>query len=177
MAEQIKHIFQNKSVTQQIGAGLSNDLEPKPDNNIEPITVPPVSSQSLHPKSLEHDQYAVEKLLKTVPDTFKSQAEELLQNIDSRPLELTFNQEGQIFIDSENLPGANIFLIFSQLFAKNKKGAPGLSEFATKLATMGLGHLFRKGILKSLKRPAQSTESYDHLQEDIKKLKHWWYIG
>ena len=152
-------------------------MEPKPDKNIEPVTLPPVSTQSLHPKSLEHDQYAVEKLLTTVPETFKPAAEELLANIDSRPLELTFNQEGQVFIDSESLPEANIYLIFSQLFTKGKKGASGLSEVATKLASMGLGHLFRRGILKSLKRPSHSTDNFDHLQEDIKKLKHWWYIA
>lgn len=94
-------------------------------------------------------------------------------------MEFSFNTDGEIFIDSRSIPNANIFEIFPALFIKSPKIINGLKEVTTKLSSLNLNHLFRKGMLKALKRPRNYKYALCvHNQEFMKdKYKHWWYLG
>lgn len=115
-------------------------------------------------------------LLNLVPNGFHIRAKELLQKIHENPMELNFSTDGTVYIDSESIPKSDIKVIFPALFIrKNKKAIPGLTETATKLASLGLGHLFFKGILKTLKRPL--NYKFSETPSDFKKHKNWWFLG
>lgn len=95
-------------------------------------------------------------------------------------MDISFATNGTLFIDGKSIPNTDIKTIFPALFIrKEKKAITGLRETATKLASLGLGHLFFKGILKSLKRPANYKFSDEDLAVNYKKhnISHWWFIG
>ncbi len=93
------------------------------------------------------------------------------------PASIDFNSDGELFIDSVSIPGANIFDIFPELFLrKKKKFITGLSDLATKIAFLNLGHLINKGIPRGLKRPT-NYKLHDQTIPDLKVFKNWWYMS
>jgi hypothetical protein len=66
--------------------------------------------------------------------------------------------------------------LLPELFKKtpNKK-MPGFFEFASEIATLGLGHLIEKQIVRGLHRSA-AIENQKELYQGIQN-EHWWYIG
>ena len=162
--------------TDQIGEGQADLIAPLAEKDSGYITAPDVAGTVGETKSQPHDVFDENLLIELVPSGFHARAKELLQKIHEFPMELNFGTDGTVFIDSQSIPNSDIKIIFPALFIrKNKKVIPGLKELATKLASMGFGHLFFKGILKSLKRPNNYKISESAI--DYKKHKNWWYIG
>lgn len=81
-------------------------------------------------------------LLHLVPQEHQLKAKSLLQEIDSRGSELTWNSSGVVFIDRISIPNSNFFIIYPHLFQKAfpKREIPGLKEVINKLKIMGLSH-------------------------------------
>jgi len=139
-------------------------------------TAPDPAGTVVETKSQPHDVFDEKLLIQLVPTGFHARAKELLEKIREIPMELSFATDGTVFIDSQSIPNSDIKIIFPALFIrKNKKAIIGLTETATKLASLGFGHLFFKGILKALKRPKNFKISDEALA--YKKHKNWWYIG
>ena len=170
---EIKNILQNN----QIGSG-SSDLSPAPVNYVKNDNIPPTFDPEDVKKSVPHDSYDKEELIKSVQPVFQSKARDLLNALDENPLEINFSTKGEIFINNNSIPNANIFKIFPELFVKKSvKPLPGMSEIVTKIASLGLGHFINRGITKGLKRSKNSSHNFEDLHQQIKKMKSWWFIG
>jgi len=103
----------------QTGEGV--DLLPPTASFVESNVIPPLASGSLKVKSTQHDKFDDKKLLDSIPKQFLKRATILLNKIKNAPLQIDFNSKGDLFIDGENIPDANIFLIFPELFIRKKK--------------------------------------------------------
>jgi len=168
----LKKIVDEKS---QIGAG--SDILPPVANFVEHDISQPSSSDIINIKSTQHNEFDDAKLLKLIPEKFKKRATILLNNIKSNPLQIDFNTKGDLFIDSQSIPNSNIFVIFPELFnCKKKRPIFGLSELATKISTLGWGHLIVKGIAKGLKRP-KNYKIHEKTQHSLSEFKNWWYMS
>ena len=125
-----------------------------------------------------NDEFDNERLINSVPDMFKNRAKTLLNSLLQFSNDLTFKADGTIFIDQTSLPLSNIFKIFPFLFkpVKSAESVPFLLQVATKIASLGLGHLIRKKLTQGLIRKKVILDQ-DKLYMQIKSSKHWWYLG
>jgi hypothetical protein len=167
-------------VNNQEGAG-SQDLITEfpaeiPPKDLFGLENEPVTSV-IH-KSQMNDEFDNERLINSVPDMFKNRAKTLLNSLLQFSNDLTFKADGTIFIDQTSLPLSNIFKIFPFLFkpVKSAESVPFLLQVATKIASLGLGHLIRKKLTQGLIRKKVILDQ-DKLYMQIKSSKHWWYLG
>jgi len=161
---------------EQTGRGSADLLPPTAGHLTLEVQQPPASDTTVT-NSTSYDQFDVEKLVNSVPRKFSKRAVLLLKNIQERPLDISFKANGELYIDSESVPNADIFTIFPELFVrKYKKIVPGLSELATKIASLHWGHLISKGITKGLKRP-KNYKMHDSTTHTLKEFKNWWYMS
>ena len=91
-------------------------------------------------KNIDYDHYDESALLHLVPQKDQFSANFLLQKIDDRGSELTWNSSGTVFIDKVSIPNSNMFYIYPYLFKKSmpKLKIAGLKEVVKKLEIMGL---------------------------------------
>lgn len=161
---------------EQTGRGSADLLPPTAGHSTLDVHQPPAADTALT-KSISYDQYDIQKLVSSVPHKFSKRANLLLKNFQERPLDISFKTNGELYIDSESVPNADIFNIFPQLFVrKQKKIVPGLSELATKIASLNWGHLICKGITKGLKRP-KNYKLHESTHHTLKEFKNWWYMS
>lgn len=129
-------------------------------------------------KSQMNDEFDNERLVNSVPNEFKTRARNLLTSLLKYSSDITFKADGTIFIDQTSLPSSNIFEIFPFLFKPLKlpDSKPYLLQLATKISTLGLGHLINKRLTRGLNRKGVIPDQ-DKLHMQIKTSKHWWYLG
>lgn len=175
--KQLQTLLTNSnSETKQTGTGFE-DLLPNKIDHVDLDITPLPASENIIEKSIPHDDFDTKKLINLVPLPFHKKAQLLLQKINEFPLDITYNTAGDLFINSQSIPNANIYEIFPNLYKKrSKKHIPGFEEMVNKLAELNLGYLFTKGILKTLKRP-KHYKIDPCINENYKKVKYWWFIG
>ncbi|MBM3938511.1 MAG: hypothetical protein FJ333_07655 [Sphingomonadales bacterium] len=139
-----------------------------------PAEVKPFSVNKV--KSDLNDKFDEKKLLQKVSKEHRQSAIQLLNAIESRPNEISFNSEGIIFVDEESIPSSNIFKFFPLLF-KNRapKRFTGFQDFVDKLQQMGLGHFIQYPIPKEVKKIDQIISK--SLPRTSTSEDHWWYLG
>lgn len=160
-------------VSNQSGKG---DVVPEVPKQINLPDDAAISFGQNQEKSVFQDSSDDDKLISTVPEKYQEKASNLLKLLKKHSLTFNYNSKGEIFIDQVSLPNSNFFAIFPELFYKRKKHVDGLAEVATKIASLGLGHLINFGIAKGLKRPKSFIEDPSTAHE-MHNLKHWYYIG
>jgi len=123
-------------------------------------------------KSDLNDRFDEKKLLRKIPREKKSKASELLQAIEARPSEITFDSDGVLYIDENGIEGSNIFKLFPLLFQKTvRKKFTGFEDFVKKLSDMGLEHLIENS------NKIQASKSLDTaLKSTFKPDEQWWYL-
>jgi hypothetical protein len=125
----------------------------------------------------------------------------LLDKIDDRGSELTWNSSGTIYIDKTSIPNSNVFTVYPYLFQKTwpKRDVPGLKEVVAKLEQIGLNNLIVLN-QKQIIADSNSTASLDpkgghssleatgthsfHSNDDVPKSEAdlsfsswpWWFI-
>ena len=161
----------------------SRNINPRWRNyeRIEPTVVTVDASNTTPPPHFStpivetdmNDSFDEQALLKKVPKPFKKNATLLLKEFDQRPNELTWDSNGNIYIDEKSLPNASIFVLFPRLFSKREtKKIEGMADFVEKLTSMGLNHLIRIDSSRSVKSETK-VKSSNSLSED----QNWWYLG
>jgi hypothetical protein len=161
---------------EQIGSGENTDLAEEVPPPAENLNHEPPSGVEETIKSSQNTVGVQELLLKRIPLKYKQKAEKLLEAFQENPNAITWNSDGVIFINQDSLPNSNIFILLPELFKKDpNKKLPGFFEFTSEIATLGLGHLIERGILRGLHRPAP-LENQKELYQGLKK-ENWWYIG
>lgn len=114
-------------------------------------------------KNDDNDSYDESELLQLVPVKDQRNAKFLLQKIDDRGSEITWNSSGVVFIDKTSIPESNMFTIYPYLFQERmpKREIPGLKEVVNKLKFMGLSHLIS---LQSSQSSSLNKEGIDFLR-------------
>jgi hypothetical protein len=166
----------SSSLVSQTGEGANDLFPPAPSFTSLDVSQPP-AFDATNQKSQQYDKFDNNKLISLVPQKFHKRAQILLNNIQEIPLEIDYNTKGELFIDGECIPNANIYKIFPQLYVRKiKKTLPGKDELVTKIASKGWGKLIVRGILKGLKRPPKYKLHKD-TTSSVKEFKNWWYLS
>lgn len=137
------------------------------------VNVAPNAYSELITKSEPNDIFDLKKSLLKVPKQHRAKAAELLREIEKHSPQIAFDSKGTIFIDGEAIPQSNFFVFFPLLFKKRvPKSVPGLSDFVTKLSSIGLKHLFL------FDKDNKSKLYLDQkLEADLKHpTKNWWRL-
>lgn len=161
------------TVSNQIGKG---DVLPEVPEEVDLPNDPPLSFGVTQRKSVLHDDIDDANLILSVPEKYQEKASKLLKLLNKDSLTFSYNSKGEVYIDQTSVPNSDMFIIFPELFERKQKSVPGLSEVATKIAFLGLGHLINCGITKGLKRQKSFKEN-PSVSSQIRNLKHWYYIG
>ena len=179
MTTLIKRLIQEQFQPSQIGQSGSglNDLAPQIPMNVDIDDHQPMSGETSYSKSDQSSPISQQLLLGKVPKKKLEKATKLLQAFEDDPNTVTWNSDGIVFINGSSLAGSNIFLLMPELFKLSpNKRLPGFLELVSEIASLGLGHLISKKILKGLQR-SQPIANQKNIYEDLKKSDHWWFIG
>jgi hypothetical protein len=106
--------------------------------------------------------------LSLTPPKFRKNGKILINKLNERSLELTWNSTGTVFVDEIAVPNSNMFLLFPYLFkAKRPKTLNGFQELFNKINEMGLEKLIYK-------KPATYKV---HKKDDKNKMtENWWFL-
>lgn len=133
-------------------------------------------------KNDDNDVFDESALLHLIPNNLRSRAFALLQKLQDRGGEFTWNTNGLVFINQVAIPNSNLFQIFPCLFQKQfpRYKIDGLLEVKTKLQQMGLSEYFtldRKDIGHNITfHHSEDKQGEGHkLQTDVQIP--WWFIG
>ena len=127
----------------------------------------------------QNDQFDQQHLISLIPKLHKQKAIRLLQALEEQPQEITFNSKGDIFLNSQSLPGANIYVLFPALFKRRTpKALVGYPEFTQKLSEMKLTHFISAQSMKADNLKSSHTAHAIHQASGSgSKQSPWWYIG
>lgn len=112
-----------------------------------------------------------------MPKEYQKRGTQLLNEIEKRSPELTFDSKGTIYIDGDALPNSNFFIFFPLLFKKRvPKALSGFPDFVNKLNSMRLNHLFP--FTKTYKNKINIDKSLQNELSTAKgnKEKAWWLL-
>ena len=184
VVEKIKSIYGLQSLPEeplskvQSGRG-SSDLVPPLLGHVSVNETPPIVASDVVEKDDENSTAAEDYLLKTIPHRFHERTKQLINICNQSPQQLTWTSDGQIFINQQSVPLANIFKLLPAIFKPNSanRKLPGFDEFVTQIATMGFGHLMSPVLTRGLRRKSK-IENQNELYSEIKDLdKNWYYLG
>ena len=138
--------------SQKIQLGQGNFVVDQ--NSLDQITTPALKEVESKDKPLinysvpikkndDNDDFDESALLHLISKKQKFAAKVLLDKIDDRGSELTWNSSGTIYIDKTSIPNSNIFTVYPYLFQNTwpKRDIPGLKEVVAKLEDIGLSSL------------------------------------
>lgn len=172
-----KSLNQTGSGANDLIAQIPTPIDPEIDEQQRIEQFRPVSSATIQ-KSRLNDDFDNERLLSNIPSALLPRAKKLIDDLNSRANEVTWDTAGVVFIDQQSLPDSDIYFLFPRLFRKvsNPDKIVHLQELATKIATMGLGYLINRRLTAGLNR-TKPLPNHDELQEKIANSVNWWYIG
>ena len=134
-------------------------------------TTPPIRFSAPIFQNDLNDSFDEHALLKKVPKRFKKNAAKLLRTFDEQPNEVTWDSSGNIYINEQSIPNANIFDVFPSLFRKKRsKTINGSRDLIQKLESMGLSHLI-------MCEPKSSIVSSNQTSSSASSSRNWWYLG
>lgn len=119
-----------------------------------------------------------ELLLTKIPKKFHERAKKLLEAIDVFSTIITWNKNGVLFLDGQSIPQSNIFKLMPEVFKFHPDHAlPGFPEFVSKIASLGLGALINRTILRGLNRTKKIENQKDLYDYVTSNKANWYYIG
>lgn len=104
----------------------------------------------------------------------------MLEELKEHSDYISFKPSGDILIQGEELPNANIHKLFPLLFRpiKNHRDNPSLSALADAIASLGLGHLILRNYTIGITPKGKNyLEGRGELLDHIKSKKPWFYVG
>lgn len=154
----------------------ANPPEPlQPTGRTPPLIVPVVNQKN------DQNTTASEALLiSKVAPSLQSKAKLLLKAFNENPQQLTWNDKGELFVNDESVPNANIFDLLPAVFKisvqKNKK-LPGFIDFVNQIGNMGLAHLIHPKLLRGFKRQKKIIDQDELYVKVTAKDKKWYFLG
>jgi len=160
----------------QVGGSFS-DLAPGSPKEVENFDEQPPSATNILKKPNEHNQFDDNFLIQKVSPKNRPKALKVLEAINARGNNITWNSSGNVIIDNQGIPNSNISQLLNEVFKGNpNKKMPGILEFVNELAALGEGHLLHKNLLRGTQRREEIEKQNEHYQY-IKSRDNWFYIG
>jgi hypothetical protein len=172
----IEEQFESKLLSKQSGSG-ANDLAPELPLAVEIDDHQPISAEVSYSKSDHSSGISKQLLLEKVSRKNVEKATKLLEAFDEDPNTITWDSNGVVYINGSSLAGSNMFVLMPELFkmSPNRK-LPGFLELVSEIASLGLGNLISKKMLRGLQR-SKPILNQKAIYEDLKKSDNWWFIG
>lgn len=148
-------------------------IDPAANSTIQNINQMPASSSDF-----ERTKNSInEKLFNLVSPHLRPKAQLLLHKLSEFSSELEFKENGEIKIDGQTLPDANIYTLFPLLFKPSSYAQnPHLQTLVNEIATLGLGHLISRFYSAGLSPKGQNhIPNRMQLRKEIKTLGPYWY--
>ena len=146
----------------------------------DPRATPPLVLPVVEKKNDQNSTVAENLLLSKVAPGFHSKAKLLLAAFDKNPQQLTWNDKGELIINNESVPNANIYhllpTVYKTALTKNQKSLPGFFEFVNQIGAMGLAKFISPKLLRGFRRK-KPLENENELYHDIIKNDKWYYLG
>lgn len=133
-------------------------------------TTPPIQFENTIEQSSLNDSFDARKLLQSVSSINKQKARALLDILEQRPNDVSFDSSGTLYINGVSLPETNMQIIFPALFKKRVKNITGLTELLEKLKEMNLLHL-----VSHSKKSKETSTSKESASPSTAK-GNWWYL-
>ncbi|MBM3939263.1 MAG: hypothetical protein FJ333_11515 [Sphingomonadales bacterium] len=133
-------------------------------------TTPPIQFENAIEQNSLNDSFDARKLLQSVSSINKQNARALLDILEQRPNDVSFDSAGTLYINGLSLPETNMQVIFPALFKKKVKNITGVSELLAKLKEMNLMHLVSHS--KKAKEITPSTSK----PSATKAKANWWFL-
>lgn len=129
-------------------------------------------------KNDHSDPLTEDSILANIGPYYHGKAKQLLAYFHENPQQLTWNSDGQVFIENESVPEANFFRLFPSLFSYkvSNNEMPGYAEFVSQIADMGLGHLVGQKMLRGFKRKFKIVNQ-NELYNTVKRNDKWYFLG
>lgn len=140
---------------------------------VQPSCLPPQNFGIPKIKDDFNDKFDEQRLIRLVSKNHRKSAKFVLDQLNERGAELSYDSQGTVYIDQISLPQANMFEIFPNLFKTYKKTSKieGYQEVFKKLEVMGL-----RKFLGQQKR--QNLKEKQVNETNSKNANHaWYYIG
>lgn len=154
--------------------GLGDLLQESPVESFMDTTPEPSLPLVVH-KNQQHDQFDHQSYIEKLPKQHQKRATELLIVFDNNPSDITFDEQGIVYIDQKSLPNSDFFKLLPEFFkVKPNTKLPGFDELITKVASLGYGHLLNRSLTRGLNRKKDIAHS-EYLK--IKDMHNWWYLG
>ena len=140
---------------------------------------PPLVFSVVEKKNDKNSSTSENILLSKVAPSSRPKAKSLLEAFNDNPQQLTWNDEGELFINNESVPNASIYYLLPAVYktaiTKNKS-LPGFIEFVNQIGAMGLAHLISPKLLRGFKRK-NKIQNQAELYNDVIKNDRWYYLG
>ena len=140
---------------------------------------PPLVLAVEEKKNDNNSSTAENLLLSKVAPSFRTKAKTLLEAFNDNPQQLSWNDNGELTINNESVPNANIYqllpAVYKTAIIKNKS-LPGFIEFVNQIGAMGLAHLISPKLLRGFKR-RNKIQNQAELYNDVIKNDRWFYLG
>lgn len=154
-------------------------VEPTDASLSKPRSSPPLILPVVENKNDQSTSISEDLLLEKVAPSLRSKGKLLLEAFNQNPQQLIWNDAGEITINEETLPNANILQLFPAVFKTSvikNKTLPGFIEFVNQIAAMGLGHLISPKLLRGFKRK-EKIQNQVELYNQIIKNDKWYFLG
>lgn len=142
-------------------------------------STPPLVLPVIEKKNDQNSTVGENILLSKVPQGFLSKAKLLLEAFDKNPQRLTWNDVGELTINNESVPNANIYHLMPAVYKpllSNKKNLPGFNEFVNQIGAMGLANLISPKLMRGFRRKS-SIKNANEIFSEIIKNDRWYYLG
>lgn len=161
------------SIAQIVANQAFNDGLLKPDSSkvlVEDVS--PVESNNLvHKSNVLFNQFEENHLLEGLKNFQKKKALAIINEIKKQPDQLTFDNNGTVYIEGNSIPDSN-FKDFLIALSSGKSKPVGFKDFVIKLQQMGLSRYIPK---KSL--PIKEFDPKEIIDKNPFSMEKWYFIG
>lgn len=118
------------------------------------------------------------RVINALPKQFRHRASQLLQILDARSNEITYDLQLCVYIDGISIPGSNIVKYLTRLFSPHKFRVPleGFEDFVTKLNSMGLSHFYSSSSVRRSRSKQKVPNSHSTSSAPAHDTDEWWLL-
>lgn len=155
--------------------------EVKPSaENVTDLDVMNTDQKLSDDNDLSSDDIDENRLVDSVRKVSKDKARELLSKLKEHSDYISFQSNGDIVINGEQLPNGNIYKLFPLLFRplKNHRDNASLAALLDAIASLGLGHLILRNYTIGITPKGKNyLKGRGELLQHMKSKQPWFYLG
>ena len=155
------------------------EVKPSPEN-VTDLDVMNVDQKLSDDNDLSSDDIDENRLVNSVRIRNRDKARELLSKLKEHSDYISFESNGDIVINGEQLPNGNIYKLFPLLFRpiKNHRDNASLAALLDAIASLGLGHLILRNYTVGITPKGKNyLQGRGELLQHLKNKQPWFYLG